>query len=386
MRVIVTYGRNPKTLAVVRSLGKAGHTVHVSDDLNGPISSYSKYCSGFLKIVSPSENPTRFISTLADYARQNRIQLMIPMDDPECDLLTEQAHHLPSDLKVAMPDREAYSTARDKWKTVLLAREMGIPVPHSELIGSFEQVPELRKHLGTPFIVKPRMGSGSRGVILVREESDANSIQQTIDRFGAMIAQEFIPRRESIGVSCLAHHGELRALFTHRRLLEFPESGGPSIIRESFRHAIAEKYAVQLMERLKWHGVAMVEFRIDDRTGDPVLMEVNPRFWGSLPLAIQCGVDFPALLCAMYERGDVPHTSDYPVGKVCIRLIPNGIASIASKGGLSRMASIARHSLECRCFDVESVTDPWPMVGGIISLMEMSTNRVSYSKFYERGN
>jgi predicted ATP-grasp superfamily ATP-dependent carboligase len=55
-------------------------------------------------------------------------------------------------------------------------------------------------------------------------------------------------------------------------------------------------WAVSLLKELQWAGVADVEFMIDPRDGTPKLMEINPRFWSSLYLALECGVDFPWLL------------------------------------------------------------------------------------------
>jgi predicted ATP-grasp superfamily ATP-dependent carboligase len=51
-----------------------------------------------------------------------------------------------------------------------------------------------------------------------------------------------------------------------------------------------------LLGQFDWQGVAMVEFKVEANTGTPYLLEVNGRFWGSLQLAIDAGVDFPALL------------------------------------------------------------------------------------------
>jgi predicted ATP-grasp superfamily ATP-dependent carboligase len=53
--------------------------------------------------------------------------------------------------------------------------------------------------------------------------------------------------------------------------------------------------AMSLFAPIGWHGVAMAEYKEDRRTGRPVLMEVNGRFWGSMQLAVDAGVDFPYL-------------------------------------------------------------------------------------------
>jgi predicted ATP-grasp superfamily ATP-dependent carboligase len=57
----------------------------------------------------------------------------------------------------------------------------------------------------------------------------------------------------------------------------------------------------RLLEALDWEGVAMVECKHDPVTDRYYVIEINPRFWGSLQLAIDAGVDFPRLLveCAI---------------------------------------------------------------------------------------
>ena len=92
----------------------------------------------------------------------------------------------------------------------------------------------------------------------------------------------------------LAQEGRVVASFCHRRLREYPVSGGPSAACESVRDERLTRYASAVIRELGWTGVAMVEFKKDD---DYRLLEVNPRFWGSLPLATLAGINFPHLLC-----------------------------------------------------------------------------------------
>ena len=102
----------------------------------------------------------------------------------------------------------------------------------------------------------------------------------------------------------------------HRRLREKPPSGGVSVYRESIPldHNLVDK-SFALLQALRWNGVAMVEFKVDARDGVPKLMEVNGRFWGSLQLAIDSGVDFPWLLYQLGTTGAVQHlTGPYEVG------------------------------------------------------------------------
>jgi predicted ATP-grasp superfamily ATP-dependent carboligase len=99
------------------------------------------------------------------------------------------------------------------------------------------------------------------------------------------------------GLFLLRWDGCVVAAFAHRRLREKPPEGGVSVYRESI--ALPPQLlaaGTKLLDLLDWQGVAMVECKRDLETGQYVFMEVNGRLWGSLQLAIDAGVDFPALL------------------------------------------------------------------------------------------
>jgi predicted ATP-grasp superfamily ATP-dependent carboligase len=84
---------------------------------------------------------------------------------------------------------------------------------------------------------------------------------------------------------------------------------------ESFHDEVMEELGTRLLRALDWRGVAMVEFKRDRRTGEYKLLEVNPRFWGSLPLALHCGVVFPVYQ-AQLALGLTPDPpAGYPTGR-----------------------------------------------------------------------
>lgn len=382
MRVLVTYGRHSKTLSVVRSIGQSGRDVVVTDSRKRPLSSFSKFCTKFSLSPSPKSDPGRYLEFLERTVDAERIDLVIPMDDPECDLLSEKENASRLRYKVALPPPDSYLTARDKYRTIQLAEELGIHVPKSLVVKDANFASEIPGVTGLPAIVKPVKSSGSRGFQLIENSSSLRSIRNLISAYGPLVAQEFIPHGGAIGVSYLLNHGRTRAVFAHRRLLEYPESGGPSIVRESIRHLEAEEAGRVLLEKMNWHGVAMAEFKIDSRTGKLTLMEINPRFWGSLPLALACGVDFPRLLCDMHEKGDVPSVESYKTGVRCVNLLPLGVASILGPNGFRRFREISRYALACRCFDVESFEDPLPTIGAVLALFSNAMDRQKLETFY----
>jgi predicted ATP-grasp superfamily ATP-dependent carboligase len=137
-----------------------------------------------------------------------------------------------------------------------------------------------------------------------------------------------------------------------------------------------EEMAVELLRAMRWHGVAMVEFRLDERDGSPKLMEVNGRFWGSLPLAVASGVDFPFLLHTMLTEGDVKPVMEYQLGVKGRWMIPGELlhlgASMLSGAEHGRLRYLREFLAPGQAsYDVVSRADPLPTLGALINTMEM---------------
>ena len=107
--------------------------------------------------------------------------------------------------------------------------------------------------------------------------------------------------------------------------------------------------AHRILESVGWHGVAMVEFKVTAE-GTPYLIEVNGRFWGSLQLAIDSGVDFPWLLYQLANGTKVDEVTGYAVGvtwrwllgdftRLCKVLLGNGSSPSSSFSQQGRVYS-----------------------------------------------
>ncbi|HQI28317.1 MAG TPA: ATP-grasp domain-containing protein [Sedimentisphaerales bacterium] len=109
------------------------------------------------------------------------------------------------------------------------------------------------------------------------------------------VVQEYV---HGVGAGFFAfyQHGTLKRWYIHRRLRESPPTGGSSTAAETCYYPEIYELGKRMLDHLQWHGVAMVEFKLDERTGKVHLMEVNPKFWGSLELGLAAGVNFGELL------------------------------------------------------------------------------------------
>ena len=308
-RVLVTDAGRGAAISIIRSLGERGYDVVAADFRPRSPGFYSRYTSARLRYPPPQVAPQRAVATLREAARDLQVDLIVPVTEELVLPLSEARTDFAGICALALPEPQALARAADKLATLELARGLGVPTPRTALAATAAEALEAASALGWPVVLKPRASRVNRngGTIDAYEvgyAGDAEGLAEQMESFEGrceVLLQEYYPG-EAHGVELLLHRGRPLAAFQHRRLREVPITGGAS----SFRESVAldpELYdhSVRLLAALEWTGLAMVEFKVG-REG-PKLMEINGRIWGSLPLAVKSGMDFPARLAELYLSG-----------------------------------------------------------------------------------
>jgi CelD/BcsL family acetyltransferase involved in cellulose biosynthesis/predicted ATP-grasp superfamily ATP-dependent carboligase len=319
MRVFVTDGENRAALAVTRSLGRAGHHVIVGEKHTPSLAHTSRYCSERVVYPDPVASSDAFVDRMAALVRQCRVDVILPVADITTFLVTrERERFAPSAVPFA--DADVVERAANKVELMHTAMRLGVPVPRMVVVHDAEAIPE--HDLGYPVVIKPRQSrvrtpagwvSSSVSYAATREDLARDLASRPPHHFPLMLQERIVG--PGVGVFACYHEGKPVALFSHRRLRERPPWGGVSVLSESIPLSPrAKQYALALLDELKWSGVAMVEFKIDSRDDEPKLMEINGRFWGSLQLAIDAGVDFPGLLVQSAAAGPIAPQAPYRIG------------------------------------------------------------------------
>ncbi|MDQ3289393.1 MAG: ATP-grasp domain-containing protein [Pseudomonadota bacterium] len=240
------------------------------------------------------------VDTLADWVgtadRAAGYTLIVPSTEAALVALKSQTLDPALRAKLLLPDEASIDIALDKHRTWSMARALGVPVPEAVLVKRLDRVPECPQ---LPVAIKPltskvqvdgRMQSLS--VRICRTEAERTQAYRELLPYNPVVEQQYF-RGHGIGVELLFEHGEPRWCFAHERIHELPISGGGSTYRRAITAPPAiEQAAIAMLRKLQWHGVAMVEFKLAD-DGGFCLIEINPRLWGSLPLAVAAGVNFP---------------------------------------------------------------------------------------------
>ncbi|MBV8149666.1 MAG: ATP-grasp domain-containing protein [Candidatus Eremiobacteraeota bacterium] len=238
-----------------------------------------------------------FFADLKGVLRAYDVDTILPCSDTALTMLLPHYDDLRGLAGISLPQPDVVRQVLEKELTLAAARECKIPVPASYAIGDAQALRDLQDALRFPIIAKPAR-AGTSNPFKVKYFSNLRDLQDFFagaEAGGENIFQEFFSG-DGVGISTIVAEGEPLVLFQHRRLHEYPPAGGVGVLFQS--EALDPQLAAAAAAILKyigWHGPAMVEFRQDRRSGDYALMEINGRFWGSLPLAVYAGIDFPYL-------------------------------------------------------------------------------------------
>ena len=314
MRILITDGNERAALAAARSLIRAGHDVHVASSHRFAIAAVSRNVHAHRLASDPFADPRAHAAALGAIARAEGIDVLLPMTDQTVEAVLEHRASFPGTTAIPLPDLATYRAASDKQYLEELAAACGFSVPETRVLptwrGPDEALPEAEFF---PAVVKPHRSVVSDGIgrrkLTVTPVADAAACRAALERLPPSAFPVLLQRHVTgagEGFFALRWQGRVVAMFAHRRLREKPLTGGVSVYRESI--PLDERLALpgrRLLDALNWTGVAMIECKRDPATGRQYVMEMNGRFWGSLQLAIDAGVDFPTLLVRCVA-GDAP--------------------------------------------------------------------------------
>jgi predicted ATP-grasp superfamily ATP-dependent carboligase len=324
MKVLVTDASTNHSLALTRSLGVKGIGVTACDDNMLAKAFYSHFCQDSFIYPSPRTSVSAFVQMIVDRTSTGQYDVLFPMTEKVILPLSLQRDRLCPFVKMPLPSHEAIVRAFDKGAMLELAGTLRIPTPKTMKVYGYDELRAAARQLGFPLAMKSatsetlshddRIVSTPSTRYVFRDEDLENQYGRMHSGSGPTLLQEFVPG-EGYGIFALFNDGEPRAWFAHRRLRDVVATGSGSAFRESIAiDPVMKEYARKLLTALRWHGVAMVEFKLDSRDHIPKLMEVNGRFWNSLPLAIAAGMDFPFLLYRLAMDGDIDPVKTYRVG------------------------------------------------------------------------
>jgi predicted ATP-grasp superfamily ATP-dependent carboligase len=308
MHAIVLDGQLKSALTIVRSLGAGGVTVSAGATRKTAMSLHSKYAQRQFLYPSPYEDQRAFIDAVRAEAMQlGGKPVVYACSDATFLSLYAFRHELEDVVTLIYPEETSVEIAFDKAATYSLARVSSVPTITTYTPETKDELRQTAESIAYPAVLKTRRSvtwRGGKGIFgTARFMHNAGELEAAFltlkDQVGETpLIQDFV-RGEEYGVEMLAKKGVVYARVAHHRLRSLTPTGGASVLKETvdegnLRHALVS-YAEILVKKLSWTGPIMVEFKVDEDTREPYLMEINGRFWGSLPLTVFAGADMPLL-------------------------------------------------------------------------------------------
>ncbi|MDR1172534.1 MAG: ATP-grasp domain-containing protein [Bacteroidales bacterium] len=298
-RILVLDGDHKNALAIVRHLGKTGkYVIDAVSCQRVSISFYSKYVSRKLILTNPKKDREKYIEELLETLEKNRYLALIPVSYISfriCAACRDRIRQF-THLTITGPDN--ILLASSKGATYEHARKTGVPYPETIILQAMEDLETI--HAEYPCVIKAPYEMGRNVVSYARNKQELTTKYRQMCEAchfteALPVIQKYV---DGSGFGFFAYYqkGECKNWFVHRRLREYPVSGGASTAAESFFDEKIVEYGKRMLDSLRWDGVAMVEFKQDKASGTYYLMEINAKFWGSLDLALLAGVNFPQML------------------------------------------------------------------------------------------
>ncbi len=327
-------------IGVIRSLDRAGYRVTACSSDPGALGLSSRFASRTEVCPSPFQRQA-FLRWLDATIEAQRIDTIIATEG----LLTaiEPRYSSYEHLLPYGADKDVLYGAVSKYRMVRRFLDPKTPaelrrhIPPSLLVDSAGRLPTAAELDALPmpiyakadFLNSP-VGAQSQ-VCRLDDRAHANDVLADLrTRFSRLLVQGHV-EGVGVGVFFVVRSGRVLDRFMHRRLHEFPHTGGVSSYRQSWWHDAIHADARQRIRYLNWQGPIMLEYRWDPRTDAFHLIELNCRFWGSLHLALYAGVDFPRILVDAMHGHVEPRQHAFPVGVRCRDTFPTEAHHVGSR-------------------------------------------------------
>jgi len=312
MDALVTDAGSRGTLSGIRALGRAG--LRVVALASAPLAAglWSRFAAARELGPDPARDPVGFAERIAAVATEKGPLVVYPGSEVAIDALLDAPTELPRHAHLPYADAEAVNLLRDKRRLMDLAAEASLRVPCELAEGTVAEF--LVAPPSLPCVIK----SARPGVALpsgraVTSRHELRELLQRLPPQERLLAQERLQGALMSVAIVVARDGGVVARLQSLASRTWPPDGGPSAFAMSVApdEELIDRCA-RLLHRAGYWGLAQLQFVADG--GEPALIDFNPRFYGSMPLAIACGVNLPAAWHAVALDQARPSPGPYLIG------------------------------------------------------------------------
>ena len=293
MRFVVTEGHTRMALAIVRELGEE---VCSPEDIlsSASLPEYNDICHKSVyaheSLIIMEHNYAKTLLKIGDISDYGR-NMLFPTGMYTLNIVAEYYNEIAEKYCGLWPALENLKQAADKLHVAQIANTLGISIPEEYPIDSprFPCVLKYRngESLNLSAIDRYAIANNpleyEEALSWMQKAGHLAAVDPSLKTSAEIFVSEYV-QGEAFGVSAvLDENSDPLAVFSHKRVREYPISGGPASCAESIWHPPLIKAGLSVLKALKLKGFAMAEFK--GSLENPYLLEVNPRVWGTYPLA-----------------------------------------------------------------------------------------------------
>lgn len=290
IKVLIPDGESFFALSVINCLSDIEnieiHLIYTSKEINGV--QYSNKIDSFVRYTK-TDKEIDFINFINQEIIKKKIDVLMPLHVEAIRLASRHELNFNKlNIKILGTEVETLNKVNNKWKLSEFLTTHAIPVPKT--VQNFEDINELKY----PILYKPVKGTaGGLGIKLIKNKTDLKNIRNKSEEF---ILQEYL-KGYDIDCNVLCKDGDILAYTIQKGIMK---SSNPFAPPTAVKFLLEEKLynmMKDLFKSLNYTGVANVDLLFDEVEKEYKLIEINPRFWGSVEASNKVGVNFPYLYC-----------------------------------------------------------------------------------------
>src|SRR4051794_1835363 len=296
-RVLLTGSEHPAGLAALRALDRAGYQVWAAVQSRSSLGARSRAAAGLVDVPDPRAAPDAFVSALAEAARRLRVAAVLPGTEAALLALAGRTDEFPGPVAVGSATETALRRATDKVALALLALRAGLDAPPTRILAADDL--DASEELSFPAVVKPLRSELLAGDRLQRFEAQRVESHGELRRALSVLpeavglVQPYIDGR-LISFNGVAFEGRLYAANQHFVRRVWPDRCGQAVNAETIpMNPRRERAVAAFMKALGWSGV--FNLQLIERDGRDYVIDLNPRFYVSMTLAVAAGLNLPAI-------------------------------------------------------------------------------------------
>jgi predicted ATP-grasp superfamily ATP-dependent carboligase len=340
LRVLISEGNSTSAREAVTVLGLSGHVIEVCDPSSLCLTRFSRFVRKFHGCPSLRDDPGGYLRFVEKLLVTRPFDVLLPIHEQGF-LFARARQRLEGRVGLALPGFESYRTAHSKAGFSRLLDRLGLPQPATRIVRSASA---LRAAIRFPAVIKNAVGTASRGVWFVRNESDLERALQDLsaqDRSGHDFSVSGFADEVLVQDLVEGAIEKAQSVFCRGRLVGFHAfrhiaagAGGGEAVKQSVSRPGVRALLTIIGEELAWHGALSVDYIVPGNDATPLLIDCNPRLVEPMS-AYLAGVDLVGLLLEI-SQGDTPAVAGDSRAGVRTHLAMQALLGRASRGGTRR--------------------------------------------------